>query len=259
MNSILDWFYNLDPAAAAWWLLVENVALFAASLSLGTLAERSYVRRRIDPAPGPFQIKEGVLAGVTVTLNWLITLAGWFLWKGGWIVVRRDQGLWAWLDVIWLLLIMDLAMYGLHRAAHWNWLYPMHRLHHEFDCPRPIDLFVLHPLETLAFGSLWLGVVMIHEWSFLGMTVYLTINLVSGTLGHLGVEPFPAWFDRVPLLRQIGTSTFHAGHHHNVRHNFGFYTIFWDRLFGTLEPAYDHVFGRFSETSGVQPTIEPKS
>ena len=30
---------------------------------------------------------------------------------------------------------------------------PIHRLHHEYDRPRPLSLFVLNPLETLAFGG----------------------------------------------------------------------------------------------------------
>ena len=39
------------------------------------------------------------------------------------------------------------------------------------------------------------------------------LNLIFGTLGHVGVEPFPKSWARWRLLRQIGTSTFHAEHH----------------------------------------------
>ena len=59
-----------------------------------------------------------------------------------------------------------------------------------------------------------------------------------GTLGHSGVEPFPRSWPRIPLLRLLGTSTFHAEHHEEPAHNFGFYTLIWDQLFGTLDPAY---------------------
>ena len=41
-----------------------------------------------------------------------------------------------------------------------------------------------------------------------------------------------------PLLRDIGGSTFHARHHQDLRCNFGFYTLIWDRLFGTLRKDY---------------------
>jgi sterol desaturase/sphingolipid hydroxylase (fatty acid hydroxylase superfamily) len=104
---------------------------------------------------------------------------------------------------------------------------------------------VLHPLETLGFGSLWLLVLLAWHWSWLGMCIYFTLNLGAGTLGHLGVEPLPRWWSQVPVLRELGTSTFHAQHHQDPGHNFGFYTLIWDRLFGTLFPDYDARFGAF--------------
>lgn len=39
---------------------------------------------------------------------------------------------------------------------------------------------------------------------------------------------------RLPLVRAIGSSSFHAGHHRTPATNFGFYSTVWDRLFGTL-------------------------
>ena len=64
--------------------------------------------------------------------------------------------------------------------------------------------------------------------------IYLGLNLAFGTLGHVGVEPYPAAWFRWPVLRDLGSSTFHAGHHQDLAVNFGFYTTLWDRLFGTL-------------------------
>ncbi|MBA3533508.1 MAG: hypothetical protein H0T73_16440 [Ardenticatenales bacterium] len=40
------------------------------------------------------------------------------------MVFRTDVGLWALADVLLLLLVMDTAMYWLHRIAHWASLYP---------------------------------------------------------------------------------------------------------------------------------------
>ena len=79
---------------------------------------------------------------------------------------------------------------------------------------------------------------MLYDMSPVALVSYLTLNVVFGTLGHCGVEPFPQVMSRIPLLRLIGTSTFHAEHHEDHRHNFGFYTLIWDQLFGTLEPNY---------------------
>jgi sterol desaturase/sphingolipid hydroxylase (fatty acid hydroxylase superfamily) len=64
--------------------------------------------------------------------------------------------------------------------------------------------------------------------------IYLALNILFGTLGHAGVEPFPESWRRRQLLREIGSSSFHARHHRTLTTNYGFYTLAWDRLFGTL-------------------------
>jgi sterol desaturase/sphingolipid hydroxylase (fatty acid hydroxylase superfamily) len=142
---------------------------------------------------------------------------------------------------------MDLAMYVLHRLAHHPLLFPLlHRLHHRYERPRPLTLFVLNPAETVSFGALWLVAISLYSASWLGMSIYLTLNVLFGVLGHVGVEPFPSRVVRLPAVRHVGTSTFHAQHHADPAHNFGFYTLLWDRLFGTLHPSYEERFQRGS-------------
>ena len=185
-----------------------------------------------------------------VLINTLVTIAGLWLFRRGWVRFRDDVGLLSIVDVFVLLLGMDLAMYVLHRLAHHRLLFPiLHRLHHLYDRPRPLTLFILHPFETLSFGALWLVVIAIYPASWLGMSVFLALNVVFGTIGHLGVEPLPVDFLRWPILRQLGTSTFHGGHHQDPQHNFGFYTLIWDRLFGTLSPTYEAAFEKAAGTS----------
>jgi sterol desaturase/sphingolipid hydroxylase (fatty acid hydroxylase superfamily) len=77
-----------------------------------------------------------------------------------------------------------------------------------------------------------------------GLVGYLALNVLWGTLGHSGVEPFPQSFRFIPGINLLGTSTFHAEHHEHPRFNFGFYTLIWDKLFGTLDPEYDARFQR---------------
>jgi sterol desaturase/sphingolipid hydroxylase (fatty acid hydroxylase superfamily) len=163
-----------------------------------------------------------------------VSVAGWALWRGGFIVIRTGSSLRAAIDALLLLLMMDLAMYVLHRVAHLRWLYPfVHATHHRFDRPRPLTLFVLNPAEVLGFGGLWLVVLVLYSPSWTGVLAYLTLNVAFGTIGHLGVEPLPEPLLGAPLLRHLGTSTFHADHHQDPDHNFGFYTDLWDRLFRT--------------------------
>jgi sterol desaturase/sphingolipid hydroxylase (fatty acid hydroxylase superfamily) len=110
--------------------------------------------------------------------------------------------------------------------------------------PRPLTLFMLNPAENLAFGALWLFVIWVYPASWFGMSVYLVLNVLFGTMGHLGVEPLPAWFARTPIVRYVAGSTFHARHHQDLDSNFGFYTLIWDRLFGTLRKDYFETVGQ---------------
>src|SRR3954454_7218526 len=98
MNDLLDWMYGLSPAEAAFWLLVENVALFWLALGAGHLADRLFAAPTGGALPDPLGRREVLYATSTVLLNWLITVAGWWLWRAGLIVIRRDTGWAAWLD-----------------------------------------------------------------------------------------------------------------------------------------------------------------
>lgn len=245
IESATRWLVDAPLRQAVLALLVENLFVFAFALVFGDWLVRRYADRRIAQPPMPLARAEVLIAASNVLLNTVTTLVGLFLWRAGIIQFRTDAGVWAWLDVIALLLIMDFAMYWLHRLAHHPWLFPiLHKLHHEYDRPRPLTLFILNPAENLAFGALWLVVISIYPASWLGMSVYLFLNVVSGTIGHLGVEPLPEWWSRTPLLRYVAGSTFHARHHQNRDWNFGFYTLVWDRLFGTLRPGYWESLGR---------------
>jgi Delta7-sterol 5-desaturase len=254
LASAIAWLRGLPLAVAVALLLVQNLIVFAAALGFGALLARVFSARRAAPRPGPITRLEIAAAASAVVLNTVVTVAGFVMWRRGVVRFRDDVGVMALADVFILLLVMDLAMYVLHRVAHHRLLFPLlHRLHHAFERPRPLTLFVLNPAETLSFGALWLLVICVYPSSWIGMSLYLTLNVAFGVLGHVGVEPFPRRWVRWPCLRHLGTSTFHAQHHADPDHNFGFYTLLWDRLFGTLHPSYET---RFAE---VTRRIEPSA
>ena len=237
-------------AAMPFWLaalcaLGWNVGIFAACLLLGEWARRAFRRHRVSPPAPPLTGMEVALAVSTVLINTLITAAGMALWRWGWMRLLPNQPWRVLLDSLVLFFAMDFGMYGLHRAAHHRLIYPLiHLTHHQYENPRPLTLFALNPLEVLGFGGLWLLVIVIYPAASLAMVIYLTLNVAFGLIGHLGVEPMPAAWLRLPGLRFISTSTFHAEHHGDKQHNFGFYTLIWDRLFGTLSPEYERDFSR---------------
>lgn len=245
MERLIELLRNLPLLSLAMLFFLENVLILAAVLIAGHLLVRRFRDRSVSLKPAALSGAEVRLAVCTVLFNSLVTVAGLCLWRRGLIRFRTDAGLFALLDVFVLIFVMDFLMYGLHRAAHTRWLFPfMHRTHHAYERVRPLTLFLLNPIENLGFGLLWLAVISIYPASWIGMSVYLTINVAFGTMGHLGVEPLPSNWTRRPIIGQLSTSTFHAQHHRDFAYNYGFYTLIWDRLFGTLSPRYETEFGR---------------
>ncbi|PJZ76945.1 sterol desaturase family protein [Leptospira neocaledonica] len=237
-NEVVLFLQEISYVWAALLFLIENLLIFACSVYIGNLLAIRYAHRRIVPVPPKVESKEILLAISTILLNTIVTLIGLWLWRTGSIRFRSDIGILALFDILILLLVMDMGMYALHRIAHIRFIYRFaHRTHHRYDKPRPLTLFVLNPIEALGFGALWLLVICIYDFSWVGMSIYLGLNVVFGAIGHLGVEPLSERWLRSNLFNTLTTNTFHAIHHQNEDYNFGFYTSIWDRMFGTLYPG----------------------
>lgn len=233
MDKLLQQLATLSDLSAWIIFLVENVLLTVVVLYAG----RVLLKKWGGPLATPYEYtrREWVMCGLTNVLNTVVTYAGFWLWKEHIIVIRTDIS-WRMLpDFLLLFFAMDLLMYLFHFLIHKTFLYKaVHQLHHMAVDPRPIDLFILHPVETLSFGALWLALLTMYAFNVYAILFYLTVNLMFGLAGHLGMEPLPARMQQLPVVRWLGTSTFHHNHHQDLAHNFGFYTSVWDRLFGTL-------------------------
>ena len=249
MQALLDWTMALSVRDAALLSLLVNVVVFALALTFGHTVVRMWKTTPVAMTPPALTRMEIALAAACVVVNSFVMLAGWLLFLADVVRVDGNPRVWRWGgDAIVLLFSMDLAMYVTHRIAHhplaFRWV---HGIHHRYDSPRPLTLFVLHPIEVVGFGGLWIAVLCTHAFSLGGVLVYLTINALFGTVGHLGVEPLPRRWVTWPALGAIGTSTFHARHHQTPTSNFGFYTAIWDRLFGTLDRTYRSRFAALPE------------
>ena len=239
-QSLFDALQTMSLIGITFWSLVENFIIFMVCLVVGGWLVARYQKHPVTETPEPLTLTEVFLALSCVLLNALVTIVGIYLWRAG--IIRVDLGfdmLRVVVDVFILLLAMDFGMYVFHRLAHHPYLYPIiHRTHHLFENPRPLTLFVLNPFEVLGFGTLLLVVLVLYPANWLSIILYLTLNIVFGLVGHLGVEPMPGAWIKLPFINYISTSTFHAEHHLDDEHNFGFYTLIWDRIFGTLSPDY---------------------
>ncbi len=249
MNLFNDFFtalYTMPLEQAAFWSLLGNVVMFAAALLAGEVLVRRYHNKPNSLPPEPISRQEIMFALLCVVLNALVAVVGIILWRAD-IIHLRPNGdvLSTFIDVVVLIVLMDFGMYVFHRVAHHPLLYPIiHLTHHLYENPRPLTLFVLNPFEVLGFGALLIVVIGLSQASQVAIVIYLAFNLIFGLVGHLGVEPAPDAWLKLPVIRTISTSTFHAEHHHDKTHNFGFYTVIWDRLFGTLSPEYAQDFER---------------
>jgi lathosterol oxidase len=245
---IIKWLESASWIELSAVLAVENLFILAMVVLIGHWFIGRFSSRRVSLSPEALTRTEIIVAVVNVLLNTATTLAGVWLWRNGFINFRKDVGLFAVLDILVLLFVMDLLMYLLHRIAHIPFLFRLlHQFHHKYERVRPLTLFTLNPLENLAFGSLWLTVICVYDASWLGMSVYLALNVFFGAVGHLGVEPFPLKWAKIPLLKNFAGGSFHAQHHQDKNHNFGFYTLIWDRLFGTLRLDYEQNYGHLPD------------
>jgi sterol desaturase/sphingolipid hydroxylase (fatty acid hydroxylase superfamily) len=243
VTELLHWLIDKTPffsAIVAFFVL--NVAMFVGGSLVGEWIYRRFPRARLQPQRAPrAAAREWSIGALTLALNMLVTIAGLWLYRAGYLRLTFHGGWRALVDAALFLLLMDAAMYVLHRIAHWRRFYAVHRMHHDYPTPSALSLFVLHPLETLGFGSLWIALVFVYPFSAWSVVAYTGFNLVYGLIGHLGVELFPRGWVASPL-GVLTTTTFHDQHHSAPGHNFGFYTTLWDRLFGTLHPDYQRAF-----------------
>lgn len=211
--------------------LAENLLVTALALLFGWLILKLN-KKPIKPASST----EILICLLTNIINTAITYAGYWLFKHKYLQLTFEINWAILLDFILLFLLMDLAMFVFHYLIHHSAVYKaVHKFHHHYADPIPIDLFVLHPFETVSFGALWIIMLMLYSFNFYAVIIYLTVNVFFGITGHLGIEPVPAAIRKLFPFRYLGTSTFHHRHHHDINHNFGFYTNIWDKLFKTYK------------------------
>lgn len=183
-------------------------------------------------------IKPGIVLAVLQLGFWFLPeTAGWML---GWTM---------WATVPVYLLIDDSLQYWYHRSAHEiNWLWKLHRTHHQAE---EMGFFVAYRNAALYYLIMpniwWIGL-----FTFLGGGKAIALGIVLKQLVIIGSHSTTKWdqfFYKRPSLtpiirvieRIIVTPAFHFSHHgksmrdniSDPNGNFGNMFSFWDQLFGT--------------------------
>ncbi|MEZ6051538.1 MAG: sterol desaturase family protein [Planctomycetaceae bacterium] len=232
---LAPWLWQCSFPDAAWFFLIINGLIVLLSVILWILVRKVFSSQPVFDHVRPINLSDVVMTCGAVVMNAIVSLGGWWGWKAGYFSLAALSWERVLFDFVAMLVLMDVGMYVTHRLAHIPVIYDIvHRRHHDHTETNALSLFVLSPLEVLGFGTLLVGVTALVGPCEAGLSAYLAMNLIVGTIGHAGVEPLPRrWLMRLPL-GLLGTSTFHARHHADRNHNFGFYTTIWDRLCRTL-------------------------
>jgi Delta7-sterol 5-desaturase len=238
MKLILETFNNAGIFEVITYGLIINFGIYFCSLGLYSLLNHIPGKQRLGE-PQPVLRSDIVLSFITVLCNTIVFVFGVYLWKSGFIVLNESQTVfWMLLEVLFLTLVMDLLMYVFHRAVHFiKYSRKIHQRHHEHESTNLLSLFVLHPVESIGFGLMLLGVLVFFPFSATGISIYLVINSLWGTVGHLNHTVLPQSLLKLARKGYLCTSEFHYLHHQYPGCNFGFYTSIWDWVFKTLHPV----------------------
>ncbi|NWH09598.1 MAG: sterol desaturase family protein [Alphaproteobacteria bacterium] len=149
----------------------------------------------------------------------------------------------AFAEILVAIVLLDLAVYGLHIALHrHSLLWRVHRVHHaDLDVDVSTGLR-FHPLEValtlgVKSGAVFLlgaplEAVLLFEVLLSAMTLFAHANISMPTAAALG------------LSRALVTPDLHRVHHsqdgREANSNFGFIFSLWDRFFGTFHAPYPY-------------------
>lgn len=152
-------------------------------------------------------------------------------------------------SIVLMMLIQDTWFYWSHRLMHHRALFRFfHRTHHLSLNPTPLSTYTISPLEAVGDAMPTVFILFFVPKAISAYLIFLWLNTAYAVYGHLGYEIFPRGFSEHWLGRWINTSVAHNTHHAKGCYNYGWYFLFWDRLMGTLDPAYDE---RYREAKGM--------
>lgn len=224
--DLIDWFER-----AEWW----HIALVSVLLNLSTVTNSVVLFRLVVQQRGnSTQVRQPnrrdrLLTLSTTAVNAAAVLPPWWLWSQGTIELS-SPGPRIVIEVIYLTVAIDSAMYVLHRISHHGVLFRwFHNVHHSDDRPpSELTLFVMHPVEAAGFSTVMIALMLLWPVSVPAIAIFFGLNLVVGTVAHVPLVT-PGRWENV-----IGGSRLHQIHHEQPNANFGFFTQVWDRALGTF-------------------------
>lgn len=246
------------PLLAALLLAARYVVFAGGALAFVSVFAKPLAARRIQPigfTRGQL-LREAGYSGLTMLIFGLVFFAVFYANRAfGWFQIYSDIAQrgwsWFWVSIPAAVFVHDFYFYWAHRFMHLPWVYAnVHRVHHLSTNPSPLAAFAFHPIEAMieAFALVIVVVLLpLHPFALVGFSFYM---VATNVMGHLGYELLPGGLAKSRWLGWLNTATSHNQHHRTFGHNFGLYSLVWDRLFGTLHPGYEALYGRVTRQAG---------
>lgn len=151
----------------------------------------------------------------------------------------------AWITVPICVMLLDLAVYWQHVATHKiDLLWRMHKVHHTDHDMDVTTAIRFHPLELILSMFYKGAFVILLGVPLVAVVLFELLLFVGPAFNHSNLK-LPAWLDR-NLRWVIATPDMHRVHHSVIvaeqDTNYGFFLVWWDKLFGTYteQPASAH-------------------
>ncbi|KAK3699604.1 hypothetical protein QZH41_014306 [Actinostola sp. cb2023] len=254
-----------------WYVMTNIISSTAIYFTLGGFLQwYYYTRQRNKPEkwkcqPKRFLSREDEIHEVTLgAINMILGAAAFgviscYIANGGYTTVYYEPSEKGWiyliLSAIFLFLLEDAGAYYYHRMLHWPFFYKrFHKMHHRYKAPTCFSATAMHPVEFFVFQLIIIMpvfVIPINAGVYVGVLLYL---YYFGMIDHSGINLYSIVPWQPPVV-------FHDDHHKYFHCNFGFNSLIFDKLHGTLrrnDRYYDEdVFGgkgtTFSETEKQEP------
>ncbi len=170
-------------------------------------------------------IKSDIKNSLQILLvNIFVAIPGYILFTTSYIKFTEKH---FFIDFLLLFIGFDFIMYVLHYLSHTlKPLKTLHKNHHSHKYFNIYSLYVMHPFEAFSFGILLTFASLIYSFNFYSFVLFLVFNWLYGVIAHLNTKS-----TKQPII--FGNHIFHKAHHSQSNCNFGFYTVFWDKIFRT--------------------------
>jgi len=212
-------------------LFIENLLIALAAVIMGVFVLKSLEKPFVLPDK-----RERKFFALTILLNTALTYFGFLLWDAGFIKLHLKFDFNVLADFFFLAIVMDFASWILHYILHSKFLFRhIHHLSHACKNLNPANLFVIHPIETLMFGFVWIFVLSLLPFNIYAIILYMVFNIIMGIIANLGINY------RAPqgsFTRFFISPAFRLEHHSTCDSNFGYHTKIWDTVFKTLSSTY---------------------